>query len=75
MRPALKREPAVDFPKPATVVTAVIDPVTGLLATPDCLQRREEFYLAGTEPTAYCPKHGGEKLAPLPAPAPPPSPE
>ena len=64
MRPALKGEPAPDFPKPETVLSVVIDPVTGYLATPECPQRREEFYLTGTQPTGYCPKHGGEKFTP-----------
>ncbi len=69
MRPALKGEPAVDFAKPESVVSAVIDPATGYLATPECPVRREEFYLVGSQPTTYCPKHGGEKFTPLPDPA------
>ena len=70
MRQALAGKPAVDFAKPDTVVSASIDPATGLLATPDCPARREEFYVAGSEPTRYCPKHGGDLIAPVsPAPA------
>jgi penicillin-binding protein 2D len=64
MRPALKGEPVSDFPKPESVISVVIDPVSGYLATPECPQRREEFYMAGTQPTTYCPKHGGEKFTP-----------
>jgi len=68
MRPALKGEPAVDFVKPETVVSALIDPATGSLAMPECPEQREEFYIAETQPTAYCAKHGGEMITP-PAPS------
>ena len=75
MRTALASKPAVDFPKPDTVLSAVIDPTTGQLATPDCPVKREEYYLAGTEPTQYCSRHGGNLLPPVtrqaPAPASP----
>ena len=71
MRTALAAKPAVDFPKPDTVVSAVIDPTTGQLATPTCPATREEFYIAGTEPTRYCSKHGGDLLAPVVPAAPP----
>lgn len=60
MRPALAGKPTMDFPKPDTVVTVAIDPVTGYLATPDCPEQREESFIAGTEPTGYCPRHGEE---------------
>lgn len=71
MRSALAHKPAVDFPKPDSVVSVLIDPATGDLATPDCPKKREEFYVAGTEPTVYCPLHGGADRAPAsPAPAP-----
>ncbi|MBI5016623.1 MAG: PBP1A family penicillin-binding protein [Deltaproteobacteria bacterium] len=65
MRVALAARPAVDFPKPETVVTVSIDPATGGLATTDCPERREEFYLPGTEPTEYCPRHGGVEPDPI----------
>ncbi|MBI1922184.1 MAG: PBP1A family penicillin-binding protein [Geobacter sp.] len=58
MRPALASKPAIDFPKPDTVVAVSIDPTTGGLATDDCPEKRDEFFNAGTEPTAYCTKHG-----------------
>jgi penicillin-binding protein 2D len=68
MRLALAAKPAVDFPKPDTVVSVSIDPATGFLAAPDCPSRRDEFYTAGTEPTQYCPEHGGALLnQPVPA--------
>jgi 1A family penicillin-binding protein len=64
MRKAEASKPVVDFPRPDTVVSVSIDPATGYLATPDCPKKRDEFYIAGTEPTEYCPKHGGVLLAP-----------
>ncbi|MDA8124631.1 MAG: PBP1A family penicillin-binding protein [Deltaproteobacteria bacterium] len=78
MTAALAGKPAVDFAKPEGVVSVSIDPATGALATPGCPLQQEEFYLAGTEPVAICPKHGGVVLTPAPpvpalAPEPPPS--
>ena len=46
MRTALAAKPAVDFPKPETVVTVSIDPATGYVATPDCPEKRDEFYIS-----------------------------
>jgi membrane carboxypeptidase/penicillin-binding protein len=71
MRPALASEPAVDFPQPDSVVAAAIDQETGYLATPDCPVQRDEFYLVGSEPTEYCPEHGGLPAEPPPADTPP----
>ncbi len=65
MRTAVVTRPAADFPQPDTVVSVVIDPATGFRATPDCPVKREESYIAGTEPAGYCTKHGG---APVPSP-------
>jgi len=64
MRTALAGKPVVDFPKPETVVSISIDPATGRPATPDCPEKLDEFYLPGTQPTEYCPQHGGEALPP-----------
>ena len=64
MRQALANKPTADFPRPDTVVSASIDPKTDQLATPSCPVTREEFYIAGTEPTKYCAKHGGDLLEP-----------
>lgn len=71
MRKAVASKPVVDFSRPDTVVSVTIDPDTGYLATPDCPKKRDEFYIAGTEPTEYCPKHGGTVVKPLTAPPPP----
>jgi membrane carboxypeptidase/penicillin-binding protein len=66
MRSAQAGRPAVDFQRPDTVVTVAIDPATGKLAAPDCPFKRDEVFISGTEPSEYCPKHGGELLPPLP---------
>jgi penicillin-binding protein 2D len=74
MRSALANKPAADFPRPDSVISVQIDPVTGYLAAPDCPKIREEFYIEGTQPTEYCPNHGGLGLAPVtPAPILPPT--
>ena len=65
MRKAAASKPTVDFQAPDSVVSVSIDPATGGLATANCPERRDEFYMAGTEPTEYCPKHGGDDIAPL----------
>lgn len=59
MRSALAGKPAAGFQKPDTVVSVRIDPSTGYLATPGCPRQKEEYYVLGTEPTEYCPMHGG----------------
>jgi penicillin-binding protein 1A len=49
-----KPEPP-DWPRPSSVTMRSIDAVTGLLATPGCLETAyTEFFLAGTEPTRSC---------------------
>jgi membrane carboxypeptidase/penicillin-binding protein len=60
MRKAMVSKPVVDFTRPDNVVSVAIDPATGFLATADCPGARDEFYTAGTEPTEYCPRHGGD---------------
>ena len=46
---------------PDGLVALGIDRESGLLATDDCPyeQVRIEYFLPGTEPTEYCPLHGG----------------
>ncbi len=44
---------------PEGVVKVTIDPETLQLATPECPVTREEVYIHGTEPTEFCPLHGG----------------
>lgn len=49
---------AAGFPVPRGILTRRIDPVTGQLATSRCPETMEEVFVAGTEPTEYCPVHG-----------------
>mgnify|MGYP001224219192 CR=1 FL=1 len=52
---ALADSPPLDFPMPEGVVSAYIDPATGLLASPVCPgEGRLEVFLAGTEPARSC---------------------
>jgi len=46
------------FAPPAGVTVAEVEPETGLLALDACPERRSEYFLAGTEPTATCPATG-----------------
>jgi len=62
MRKALASKAVVDFLQPETVVSVAIDPATGALATSECPEKRDEFYRVGSEPTEYCPLHGGGLL-------------
>jgi len=48
---------AENFPVPSNVVTAEIDPDTGLLAAAGCPRRMTEVFIEGTAPTAQCRRH------------------
>jgi penicillin-binding protein 1B len=54
------------LPEPQGLVHVTICPDSGDLATPSCPKPREEVYIAGTEPTVFCPIHGSEKLTQIP---------
>ena len=43
-----------DFIAPEGIVKVEIDPSTGLLATERCLERQEECFIKGSEPTIRC---------------------
>jgi penicillin-binding protein 1B len=47
------------FAMPEGVTRVTIDPESLALATPECPVTREEVYIHGTEPTEFCPLHGG----------------
>ncbi|MGH9366448.1 MAG: PBP1A family penicillin-binding protein [Thermoanaerobaculia bacterium] len=47
------------FPVPSDVVTAEIDPESGLLATEACPVRMTEVFIAGTAPSQECALHRG----------------
>jgi membrane carboxypeptidase/penicillin-binding protein len=54
MRKAVAARPPADFPRPDAVVSVSIDPATGCPATAETVQKRDEFYIVGTEPGAGC---------------------
>ena len=49
----------VPFPTTPGIVTASIDPTTGMLVTEECPKSLNEVFLAGTAPTERCTVHGG----------------
>lgn len=51
MKVASEGKPPTEFPKPGTIVTANIDPATGLLPYPGQADAIEEEFLEGTVPT------------------------
>lgn len=60
MKQALDHRPglgAASFTRPAGIVTVEIDPTTGMLAGPQCFDRRAEVFIAGTEPAGVCDNH------------------
>lgn len=71
MRRAVASRPVADFPMPVGVVSVAIDPATGSLATAESPNKRDEFFIAGTEPNGYSPSPWTEaKPAPVqPSPA------
>jgi penicillin-binding protein 1B len=48
------------FSAPRGVEFVEIDPVTLARAGPNCTDKTEEVFIAGTAPTAYCPLHANE---------------
>jgi penicillin-binding protein 1B len=54
------------FEMPEGVTKVTIDPESLALATPECPVTREEVYIHGTEPTEFCPLHGGHMAGDTP---------
>jgi len=54
------------FAMPEGVIKVTIDSDTLQLATPSCPNTREEVYIHGTEPTEFCPLHGGRMASEAP---------
>jgi len=50
-------DPPQPFDKPEGVVHALVCAFSGLRPGPDCAHRREELFIAGTEPDARCSYH------------------
>jgi penicillin-binding protein 1B len=48
------------FAPPPGILQETIDPQSGQLATATCPQTATEYFIAGSEPTAYCELHGGQ---------------
>jgi len=68
MRAAHRNRPRAEFPRPAGIVTAKIDPTTGALAAPDAAEGAiDELFLEGTVPVAAPPPTDGDAGTPLPA--------
>ena len=66
LRPELGGE---SFPPPPDgIVTADVDPTTGLLATDTCPSHRTEYFVEGTQPTETCETHSSEhpEFPPIP---------
>jgi penicillin-binding protein 1A len=57
MREALRDRPVEDFPIPDNVVMARVDMATGFLANPTCPRPIVMAFVAGTEPSSFCPIH------------------
>jgi len=61
----VKGAPA-ELAPPEGIVAVAIDPDTLQAATPSCPVVRQEYFVAGTEPTELCARHGGRTLAQVP---------
>ena len=49
-----------EFYTPDGIVTAQVDPTTGMLATSACPKHISEVFIAGTQPVELCKEHGGD---------------
>jgi penicillin-binding protein 1A len=63
IKAAHTKRPATEFPRPANVVVARIDPATGLLAYAEQEDAIDEEYLEGTAPTEVASADAGAALA------------
>jgi len=57
MRRAHEGRPAADFEPPPGITWAAVDPVSGLLATPQCPGPLTQAFRDGTAPRQWCPLH------------------
>jgi penicillin-binding protein 1B len=64
MKQATAGYPPSPFMAPPGVVLARIDPLSGLLAAPDCPRTIEEAFFEGQQPATLCPLHSGWNLYP-----------
>ena len=54
MKKAIKHLPIRDFAVPSGIVTRMIDPATGKLASETCIHEVQEVFIGGTEPLETC---------------------
>ncbi len=54
MKKAIKNLPNRDFAVPSGIVTRMIDPTTGKLASETCIHKVQEVFITGTEPVETC---------------------
>ena len=54
MKKAIKNLPIRDFAVPSGIVTRMIDPTTGKLASETCIHKVQEIFITGTEPVETC---------------------
>ncbi len=57
MESMLRRLPLQPFTEPPGMVHVEVCALSGLLAGPDCPERRQEIFIAGTEPRRQCDMH------------------
>ncbi|SFS36468.1 transglycosylase domain-containing protein [Marininema halotolerans] len=57
MKEALAHTPVTHFSPPKGVTSAIVDPMTGSLASSACPQREKVWFLQGSEPTQLCSAH------------------
>jgi penicillin-binding protein 1B len=55
-----------DFAPPEGVIQEAIDPQTGQVATAQCPQTEEEYFVAGSQPQLICELHSGNHVAQSP---------
>jgi penicillin-binding protein 1B len=72
IRPDLRAD---SFPQPDGIVTAEIDPETGMLATDSCPTHRPEYFIEGSQPVETCTLHSTGQPIPASSPTPEPWPE
>ncbi len=58
MRRATAQMPIEDWPRPDGIVQATVCGMSGLLATPECLNPHPELFIKGTEPDSFDLSHG-----------------
>jgi penicillin-binding protein 1A len=66
MKAAYAERPHTEFPRPASIVTAVVDPETGFLPQPGQTNGVEEEFLDGTAPETSAAEPAPDRAAEMP---------